>query len=46
MLPRHEAFRSGNLGVMDYYTLRNIQADTRMRESIGNNDDSPPKEIE
>ncbi len=30
-----EAFREGNLGVMDYYRLRNIQADTSMRESIG-----------
>lgn len=30
-----EAFRSGNLGLMDYYKLRNIQADTSMRESIG-----------
>lgn len=29
-----EAFRSGNLGIMDYYKLRNIQADTQMRESI------------
>ncbi|GAB4300422.1 MAG: flotillin-like protein FloA [Ignavibacteriaceae bacterium] len=29
-----EAFRSGNLGVMDYYNLRNIQADTEMRSSI------------
>ncbi len=29
-----EAFRSGNLGVMDYYKLRNIQADTDMRGSI------------
>ncbi|MDX5320919.1 MAG: flotillin-like protein FloA [Bacteroidota bacterium] len=29
-----EAFRSGNLGVMDYYKLRNIQADTDMRDSI------------
>lgn len=29
-----EAFRSGNLGIMDYYKLRNIQADTEMRESI------------
>ncbi len=26
-----EAFRSGNLGVMDYYRLKNIQADTEMR---------------
>jgi uncharacterized protein YqfA (UPF0365 family) len=29
-----EAFRSGNLGVMDYYRLKNIQADTGMRENI------------
>lgn len=29
-----EAFRQGNLGVMDYYQLRNIQSDTQMRESI------------
>ncbi|MCK4541163.1 MAG: flotillin-like protein FloA [Spirochaetales bacterium] len=30
-----EAFRSGNLGIMDYYRLKNIQADTSMRQSIG-----------
>ncbi|MEG1606988.1 MAG: flotillin-like protein FloA [Mucinivorans sp.] len=30
-----EAFRSGNLGIMDYYKLQNIQADTQMRETIG-----------
>ena len=29
-----EAFRTGNLGIMDYYKLRNIQADTQMREVI------------
>jgi uncharacterized protein YqfA (UPF0365 family) len=29
-----EAFRSGHLGVMDYYKLRNVQADTQMREAI------------
>jgi len=29
-----EALRSGNLGVMDYYRLQNIQADTDMRDSI------------
>lgn len=29
-----ESFRSGNLGIMDYYKLKNIQADTEMRESI------------
>ncbi len=30
-----DAFRNGNLGVMDYYRLQNIKADTQMRESIG-----------
>lgn len=29
-----EAFRSGNLGVMDYYKMQNIQADTTMRDNI------------
>ena len=29
-----DAFRSGNLGVMDYYKMQNIQADTGMRDSI------------
>lgn len=29
-----EAFRSGNLGIMDYYRLKNIEADTEMRDSI------------
>ncbi|MDX2001628.1 MAG: flotillin-like protein FloA [Chitinophagales bacterium] len=29
-----EAFRSGNLGVMDYYKLKNIEADTGMRQSF------------
>ena len=29
-----EAFRAGNLGLMDYYKLQNLQADTQMRESI------------
>ncbi len=29
-----EAFRAGNLGIMDYYKFRNIQADTEMRENI------------
>ena len=33
-----EAFRRGNLGVMDYYKYRNIQADTQMREAIGGTD--------
>ncbi|MDR0623240.1 MAG: flotillin-like protein FloA [Treponema sp.] len=30
-----EAFRSGHLGIMDYYRMKNIQADTDMRASIG-----------
>ncbi len=29
-----EAFRSGNLGIMDYYRMKNIEADTAMRDSI------------
>lgn len=29
-----ESFRSGNLGIMDYYKMQNIQADTDMRQSI------------
>jgi uncharacterized protein YqfA (UPF0365 family) len=30
-----EAFRSGNFGVMDYYKLENLKADTQMRDTIG-----------
>ena len=30
-----EAFRSGHLGIMDYYRMRNMQADTTMRETLG-----------
>lgn len=29
-----EAFRSGNLGIMDYYRMKNMEADTSMRDSI------------
>jgi uncharacterized protein YqfA (UPF0365 family) len=29
-----EAFRNGNLGIMDYYRMRNVEADTEMRDSI------------
>jgi uncharacterized protein YqfA (UPF0365 family) len=29
-----EAFRSGNLGIMDYYRMKNLQADTQMRSDI------------
>jgi len=35
-----EAFRSGQLGVMDYYRMQNIQADSRMRQSIAGEDTS------
>jgi uncharacterized protein YqfA (UPF0365 family) len=38
-----EAFREGNLGIMDYYRYKNIMADTQMRESIADNPDSPAK---
>jgi uncharacterized protein YqfA (UPF0365 family) len=34
-----EAFRSGNMGIMDYYKMQNVKADTTMRENIVN----PPK---
>jgi len=30
-----EAFRNGNFGVMDYYRMKNVMADTQMRESLG-----------
>ncbi|WP_432798874.1 flotillin-like protein FloA [Poriferisphaera sp. WC338] len=33
-----DAFRSGNMGIMDYYRMKNIQADTTMRDSIGGGD--------
>lgn len=29
-----EAFRNGNLGIMDYYRMKNMEADTNMRQSI------------
>ena len=36
-----EAFRAGNLGIMDYYRMKNLQADTTMREEIANTADDP-----
>lgn len=38
-----EAFRQGHLGVMDYYRMKNVQADTTMRDAIarGNDTTSP-----
>ena len=29
-----EAFRDGNLGIMDYYRMKNVQADTHLRDSL------------
>jgi uncharacterized protein YqfA (UPF0365 family) len=39
-----EAFRKGTLGVMDYYRMQNIQADSTMREAIADqgNPTTPP----
>ena len=34
-----DSFRSGNLGIMDYYRMRNIQSDTEMRTSISESTD-------
>ncbi|QOJ01821.1 MAG: flotillin-like protein FloA [Phycisphaeraceae bacterium] len=36
-----DAFRNGRLGVMDYYRLRNLQADTNMRSSIAGEGSGP-----
>lgn len=33
-----DAFKAGNMGIMDYYKFRNIEADTKMRDSISNED--------
>jgi uncharacterized protein YqfA (UPF0365 family) len=37
-----DAFRSGNLGIMDYYRMKNIQSDTGMRDHIAGKDASQP----
>ncbi|HEY2811313.1 MAG TPA: flotillin-like protein FloA [Rhabdochlamydiaceae bacterium] len=39
-----EAFRRGNLGIMDYYKLKNIQADTDMRKSLAKEEEIQPHE--
>ena len=36
-----EAFRNGNMGIMDYQRYRNLQADTAMRQSIAGGEDQP-----
>jgi uncharacterized protein YqfA (UPF0365 family) len=38
-----EAFRSGNLGIMDYMRLKNIESDTDMRASIAKPQQGPDK---
>ena len=35
-----EAFRQGNLGIMDYYKLENVQADSKMRQAIAEDETS------
>ncbi|MDH4097578.1 MAG: flotillin-like FloA family protein, partial [Nitrospira sp.] len=37
-----EAFRQGNLGIMDYYRMKNVQADTSMRDAIAGTDEETP----
>jgi uncharacterized protein YqfA (UPF0365 family) len=39
-----DAFHKGNLGVMDYYNLRNIQSDTEMRNAIAKPEDKKNKD--
>ena len=40
-----EAFKNGNLGIMDYYRMKNISADTSMRESIAKPGAEPTNEL-
>jgi len=37
-----EAFRQGNMGIMDFQRLRNIEADTTMRQAISGQDTKKP----
>lgn len=39
-----EAFKNGHLGVMDYYKMKNVVADTQMRESLGNQQKNQDKD--
>ena len=41
-----EAFRSGNLGIMDYYKMQNVQADTGMRQAISGSGAAPTGKTE
>lgn len=38
-----DAFKKGNLGIMDYYRVKNIEADTNMRDSISKSSGGPAK---
>lgn len=38
-----EAFRAGNMGIMDYYRMQNLQADTQMRDSLADDDQPRPQ---
>jgi len=38
-----DAFKSGNLGIMDYYKFKNIEADTSMRDSISKGTQRPSR---
>jgi len=38
-----QAFRDGNMGIMDYYRMKNIQSDTDMRQSISDIDENDKK---
>lgn len=40
-----EAFRNGNLGIMDYYKFDNIKADTEMRKAISKTGKGGPKPV-
>ncbi len=39
-----EALKSGRMGVMDYFNLKNVEADTSMRESLGSGDTTPTRD--
>lgn len=41
-LAMSEAFRAGNMGIMDYFRMKNIQADTTMRDNIGKPQEKGP----
>ena len=39
-----QAFRQGNLGIMDYYRMKNVQSDTAMRDSIAGKEEDQTNE--